>query len=409
MYSFKSSRFGCRLYSSDEGIPLIMPCLFSHVLKKDRSIFVLKYSDDGIRRIKAAVLVRDSVSLSKVDVICSELNNFLVWLEDYARDKQTISLETHHNLPADILNYYINHELIRLRRKSLAMAEKALTSLRAYYNFLTFNGFTDRKDLKIDADSKSIARENSTPRGVVKYYSPALRGQIYANAASLRDECILRAGGTTGVRAKENIGFLLNDFTVGHKRYHGLLSLFQKLKLNPELTEFEYWLQGKFTKGIRGSGGKSRMLYIPRDTLSRFIEYYEKERPCCEIDNLFVTDPSSSYLKEISPSIAFAAFANSRKIILSKQRERLLPDYLDQLDEKHSYHILRHSFGTDHFYDAAKKNGMRVDDVTPTSQPYLVVAALLGHSISSRGAPATTKEYIRSCNLKEKLEAGVNL
>lgn len=378
-------------------------------MKKDRSIFVLKYSDDGIRRIKAAVLVRDSVSLSKVDVICSELNNFLVWLEDYARDKQTISLETHHNLPADILNYYINHELIRLRRKSLAMAEKALTSLRAYYNFLTFNGFTDRKDLKIDADSKSIARENSTPRGVVKYYSPALRGQIYANAASLRDECILRAGGTTGVRAKENIGFLLNDFTVGHKRYHGLLSLFQKLKLNPELTEFEYWLQGKFTKGIRGSGGKSRMLYIPRDTLSRFIEYYEKERPCCEIDNLFVTDPSSSYLKEISPSIAFAAFANSRKIILSKQRERLLPDYLDQLDEKHSYHILRHSFGTDHFYDAAKKNGMRVDDVTPTSQPYLVVAALLGHSISSRGAPATTKEYIRSCNLKEKLEAGVNL
>ncbi|WP_445945592.1 hypothetical protein [Shewanella sp.] len=352
-------------------------------------------------------MVRVSVSLSIVGVIRGELNNFLVWLESYCRDKQAISLETHHNLPVDILNYYINYELIRRRSKSLAMADRALMSLRAYYNFLTYNGFTDRKDLVIDGDSKSIARENSRPRGVVKYYSPGLRSQIYASSSSLRDECILRAGGTTGVRAKENIGFLLNDFTVGHKKYHGLLSLFQKLKLNPDQTEFEYWLQGKYTKASRGSGGKSRMLYIPRDTLLRFIEYYEKERPHCEIDNLFVTDPSSGYLKQISPASASAAFANSRKKILSKQREGLLPDYLDLLDEKHSYHILRHSFGTDHFYDAVKKNGMRVDDVTPTSQPYLVVAALLGHSASGRGAPAATKEYIRSCNLKEKLEAGV--
>ncbi|MFN6970346.1 MAG: hypothetical protein ACK4NN_05735 [Rheinheimera sp.] len=384
-----------------------MPCLFSHALEKHRSIFELKYSDDGFRRIKAAELVKLSVSRTIVGVISGELNNFLVWLERYSGDKQAISLETHHNLPADILNYYINHELIRKRSKSLAMADRTLMSLRAYYNFLTYNGFTDRKDFVIDADSKSIARENSRPRGVVKYYSPGLRAQIYAGASSLRDECILRAGGTTGVRAKENMGFLLNDFNVGHMKYHGLLSLFQKLKLNPDQAEFEYWLQGKYTKASRRSGGKSRMLYIPRDTLLRFIEYYEKERPYCEIDNLFVTDPSSGYLKEISPATSYAAFANSRKIILSKQREGLLPDYLDQLDEKHSYHILRHSFGTDHFYDAAQKNGMRVDDVTPTSQPYLLVAALLGHSSSGRGAPAATKEYIRSCHLKEKLEVGV--
>lgn len=407
MYSFKSSRFGCRLYSSDEGIPLVMPCLFSHALKKDRSIFVLKYSDDGIRRIKAAELVRLPISISVVNVIGGELKTFLVWLTSYCGDKQAISLETHHNLPVDILNYYINHEVIRARSKSLTMAENALMALRAYYNFLVFHGFTDRKEINITHDSKAIARENTKPRGVVKYYSPSLRGQIYANAHSLRDECILRAGGTTGVRAKENIGFLLSDFTVGQKKYQGLLSLFQKLKLDPEQTEFEYWMQGKYTKSSRGSGGKSRMLYIPRDTLLRFIDYYEKERPQCEIDNFFVTDPSSAYLKAISSATASAAFAKSRKKILLKQREGLLPDYLEQLDEKHSYHILRHSFGTDHFYDAAKKNGMRVDDVTPTSQPYLLVAALLGHSASGRGAPAATKEYIRSCNLKERLEAGI--
>ena len=407
MYSFKGRRFDCRLYSSDEGVPLILPCLFSHVLKKDRALFELKYFDDGFRRIKAAELVSTSISKRVVDVIGGELNNFLGWLASYCRDKQEISLDTHHNLPVDILNYYINYELIKNRGKSLAMAEKALMALRAYYNFLAYHGFTDIKDLKIESDSKAIARENTSPRGVVKYYSPALRAQIYASSHSLRNECILRAGGTTGVRAKENIGFLLSDFTVGHKKYHGLLSLFKKLKLNPEQIEFEYWLQGKYTKARRGSGGKSRMLYIPRDTLLRFIEYYENERPSCEIDNLFVTNPSSGYLKPISAVTASNAFAHSRKKILSKQRQGLLPDYLDQLDEKHSYHILRHSFGTDHFYDAVKQNGMRVDDVTPTSQPYLVVAALLGHEASSRGAPATTKDYIRSCHLKEKLGAGI--
>lgn len=389
-----------KFFCDDHGVPFVLPCIFSHALFRNKENFVLKYTDDGNRRVKAAELKKQHISKSEVSSIINELKNFLVWVEGFCSEKETMSIENHHNFPADLLNYYINNVLIRNQSKSLKMAEKALTSLRSYYNFLTYHGFTNRKDLKITNESKAIARENTNHRGVVKYFSPDLRAQIYANARCLRDECILRAGGTTGVRAKENIGFVLNDFMIGQKKYRGLLSLFRQLALNPEQTKFEFLLQGKYAKARSGAGGKSRMLYIPRETLIRFKEYYENERPECDIDSLFVTEPSSGHLKAISPARVHAAFRYVKTQIILKQNQGLLADYIDVLEEKHSYHILRHSFGTDTFYDAVQSNGMRVDDVTPTSQPYLVTAALLGHEASSRGAPATTKDYIRSCHLK---------
>tara|TARA_R110000744_G_C19364166_1_gene561711 strand:+ start:342 stop:1574 length:1233 start_codon:yes stop_codon:yes gene_type:complete len=402
VYWFKSKRFDAKLFSNEEGIPLIFPCIFCHALANNRAIYKLNYTNDGYRRIKGAELVKTNISENTSEII-NELKNFLLWAEVYCLDKKLISFDKHHNFPAELLNHYLNNVLIQIKGKSLEMAKKALIALRAYYNFLAFHGFTELKNLEITKDSQAIARENTNHRGVIKYFSPGLRAQLYANARCLRDECILRAAGTTGVRAKENIGFLLNDFVVGNKKYMGLLSLFQQLEQSPEQEQFEFWLQGKYSKGRRGAGGKSRKLYIPRDTLHRFKQYYDKERPNCDIDNLFVTEPSSGYLKAISPACVQVLFKHARKKILLKQKEGLLPDHLDQLQEKQTYHILRHSFGTDTFYDALLINGLRVDNVTPTSQPYLVTAALLGHVVNGRGAPATTKEYIRSCHLKIEL------
>lgn len=74
------------------------------------------------------------------------------------------------------------------------------------------------------------------------------------------------------------------------------------------------------------------------------------------------------------------------------------------LDEDHTHHVLRHSFGTDKFYELCQKNRMAFDDVSTTSQIYLTVARLLGHNAADKRAPATTKKYIRSCHIKEAFE-----
>ena len=403
MYWFTSQQYKAKLFCSESGVPYILPCIFSHSLTAKRSIWELKYLSEGTRRIKQAELVESSVSSNTIEEILSELKNFLLWVEHYSVEKETIAVATHYNFPVELLNYFLNNVLIRERNKSEEMAKKSLNALRAYYNYLAYHGFTNRKDLAITNDSLSIARQNTNHRGVVKYLSPGLRAQLYANARTLRDECILRAGGSCGIRSKENIGFLLNDFVVGNKKYKGLKALFREMTDNPTLEKFEYFLQGKYSKSRRHSGGKSRMLYIPRETLLRFQCYFEYERPDVAINNLFVTEPSSSYTKVISESRVTKAFSYAREQVLKKQQEGLLPDYMDRLEEKHSYHILRHSFGTDTFYDAAKESGLRVDDVSPTSQPYLLTAALLGHEASGMGAPQTTKDYIRSCHLKFEL------
>jgi integrase len=403
MNHFKSEKFNSILFCNDEGIPLVMPSIFSHSLHSKRIKYRLAYIDEGNRRIKKAELVSQNVAKTTIPKIINELNNFLLWLEEYSRDKNYISLELHHNIPVEILNYYINEVIIIQKSKSKPMVIKALNALRAYYNFLTYNGFNDLKIINIEPDNLNVANENTKHRGVVKYFSEGLRAQIYANAKNLRDESILRAGGTCGVRAKENIGFLLKDFKAGGNHYKGLDSLFSEMKENPNQQDFEFYLQGKYSKSINGQGGISRMLYIPKETLKCFKKYKDKERPECDIDNLFVTDPSSGHLKEISVKCVERAFDDVRSTILKKQEMGLLPEYLDSLQLKQSYHILRHSFGTDTFYDAVQENGMKIDDVTHMSQPYLVTARLLGHVTTGKEAPKTTRDYIRSCHVKINL------
>lgn len=403
MLNFKSEKFKSILFCNEDGIPLVMPSMFSHSLHKTRTKYTLAYIDEGDRRVKKAKLTGESISKSYISEFINELKNFLIWLEEYSLDKQHISLELHHHLHEDILNYYINQVIIVEKAKSDAMAKKAMNALKAYYNYLAFHGFTHLRSIDITPEALNTSIANRNPRNVIKYFSEGLRAQIYANAKDLRDESVLRAGGTCGVREKENIGFLLKDFKAGRILYKGIKSLFDEMDLNLEQPFFEFYLQGKYSKSSNGMGGISRTLYISRETLECFKRYYDNERPECNIDNLFVTDPSSSYLKVISEKCVERAFGYARKIILEKQIEGLLPEYLDVLDKKHSYHILRHSFGTDTFYDAAQKNGMKIEDVTHMSQAYFITADLLGHAKEGKEPPITTRRYIRSCQIKTQL------
>lgn len=407
MHHFFSKKFNAMLIHDDEGKPILMPCLFLKSLYKDTKVYVLTWSQKGTKqRIKESKLTPKSISKKKIDNYFYELNKFLIWLEQYSKDKKSISIANHHNLPSEVINYYLNDELVINKSKSFKMVELARCALQYYYNYLAYFGFSDLKFLDIEKNNLKYSRQNTKPRNAIKYLTSALRAKIYENAKNLRQECLLKLGAECGLRAGECTGILLNNFKIGNKVFKGVKSFFDTLDEEKNVSEedhvqeFEYLLQGKFSKGSNGKGGKSRIIYISRDVMLRLKKYYEEERPAHESDCLFLTNSKNGVIGPIKHYQATRDFEDVRDIVIEKQNLGLFPDNLDRLETDHTYHILRHSFGTDKFCEACDKAGMRVEDVTYMSQPYCSVAELLGHSTCGQYGPKTTAKYIHSAQLK---------
>lgn len=406
IHSFQSIKNKSMMMCDCDGIPLLLPNFYLHSLYNHKIIYRLKWIDgSGKRRIKESELHKATLSNIKINECFYELRKFLKWLEIYSENTSSISLATHHNLLEEVLNYYINDVLILERNTSEKMVEKAISSLTYYYNYLAFNGFTNLKEIGFKNGNKAIARDNTNRRNVIQYLSPRMRAELYANASSLRVECILRAGGECGLRTKENMGLLLNNFKVGTQSYPGMRSFFKEIDIETNLNkrvdqqkqEFKYWLQGKYSKSRRnGIGGLSRWIYIPRDAMLRFKLYYETERPESSEYSLFLTDPQSGGVHGIREYQGTRDFEATRGLVIDKQQRGLLPDYLHILEAKHTYHILRHSYGTDKFHDAVEVDGLELENVTHLSRPYLLVAELLGHETEGIRALTTTRKYIRS-------------
>lgn len=205
-----------------------------------------------------------------------------------------------------------------------------------------------------------------------------------------------------GLRTKENQGLLLNNFTINGNTYKGLLSLFKDMDSDEDKMEFTFRLQGLFSKGFNGKGGKSRDIFIHRSLLQAIRDYWVEERPISKSDHLFLNQQKGNTQSEvISHDRATVAFSTIRDRILYDQSMSKLNQDWQVLDKDHSYHILRHSYGTDKFYELSEDAGLLVDDVSPTSQVYLAVAALLGHTLTGRYAAKATQTYIRSCHVKD--------
>jgi integrase len=176
----------------------------------------------------------------------------------------------------------------------------------------------------------------------------------------------------------------------------------------PEQMEFEYFLQGQYTKAPRNAGGgKSRRLFIHRSRLERYKFYYDNARPESAENTLLLNASYGDCGTPIAENAASRAFTRAKKKVLELQRSGALPGHVQMLEDDHTGHVLRHSFGTDKFYDACKENRVKIDSVTPTSAVYLLVATLMGHDAKDGKAPETTKTYIRSCHIKEYFLPGV--
>ena len=382
---------------------ILLPTLFAFSMVKTgsyhRKVFVEK--KNGFVNVEFKV---KSITYNTINEIASQLFSYISWVQQYSIGKHQISLENHYNFPEILINHYVNEVLVKEAKKGSTSAEHAVMALDAYYTWLAKTGIGTVKNIYIKPTAIVAARKNSRRRNVIKYLTPRLRSEYYRECDSLLDECILRAGGGLGIRSCENRGFFLNDFSYGHIERKGLMTLFKEAELHPEKQVFEYFLSGEFSKSKGQKGGESRYLYLSRDLLLRFKLYFDTERSKSNKNTFFLTSSCAWEGYPIGPRQGTNIFNKVKKKLLIKQKKGLIQPGIQIVDEEQSYHLLRHSAGTDCFYDLCERNNIQVDDVTTHSAVMLEVAKLLGHALTGRYGPETTKLYIRLTREKLSLE-----
>lgn len=403
----KSEYHQCHIFMAEDLSILLLPTLFSKAVSRTGVVWK-RVTRDGEDKFAMTTYVEEEISNVTLTILHNKLEHFFNWLAQYSQYSSQVSIDRHHNIPEELLNHYINTVIIEEQGAGEHTVEQHLMAIRDYYNYLAMTRFTNARDIRVKPRLKSLIKKNTKRRTAVKYLTPELRSILYRNTDSLRDELLLRGGGELGLRTKENQGLLLEDFMVGSKKHLGFKSLFLEMEQHPERMEFEYFLQGKYTKPPRNSGGgQSRRLYIHRSLLERYKAYYDNERPESSEDTLLLNASYSNYGTPIAENAASRAFTRTKKKVLELQRIGALPEHGQMLEDDHTGHVLRHSFGTDKFYDYCKENRVKIDNVTPTSAVYLLVAKLMGHNAKDGKAPETTKTYIRSCHIKEAFTSGV--
>lgn len=386
------------IYLYDDQVPILLPCLFARFTEVANQAIVRETIKNKETERKETFFKEIEIGESTAMKYGNHVGRFLEWVENYKTIKQ-VSLNTHTALPSEIINEYINEYLIDECRSSEPVARSAVNSLQAYYNFLFYYFNNKDKKIGIKPEYLPIARSNSKGALHVKYLLPKTREIFYRKAPSLLHEIVLRNGGDMGCRAKENQGFLLNDFTANKEKHHGLLTLFKQLEKDPEQEEFKYYLSSLYTKY-----GRSRTLYIPRLLLKKMKKYYDTERPESDSNHLLVSNARNSQGKPISKGFASDVFLNIKKELMQDAQDNpLIYSSTQAIEEGWSYHILRHSFGTDIFYNLCKGENKSVESITTTSAVYIETARRMGHKVDAKGAGNVTKTYIHSCGYREAL------
>jgi integrase len=388
------------IYLDDENTPLILPCIYARYTTERGLSVELKSKKNRISNQTEHFFEEVEIGNDGQYVRGNQLGLFLDWVDFQAKSGSSISITSHTALPQDVINEYINFHLIEKECKSEVVVKKAVYSLKCYYNWLHYFFDNNYKNIGVFASHRALARANNKEGLLVKYLLPATRELLYRRTDTLLGEIILRNGGDLGCRTSENQGFLLNDFTAGKKKHKGILNLFKELDSKPEKEEFKYHLSSLYTKY-----GRSRTLYIPRELLKKMRRYYDKERPQTDSNHLFVSNSNNNSKGQcISTEFGSTIFHKVLKMTIQDMKENPgIYSSFQTLEEGHVYHHLRHSFGTDIFYEECRKNGKEVDSITTESAVYIETARRLGHKVDSRYAAETTKKYIHSCGHRERL------
>ncbi|EJB8531323.1 site-specific integrase [Vibrio parahaemolyticus] len=392
------------IYLDDDDIPILLPCLFARYTHERGLSIVRKVKHNEVTGVVEAHLEEIEIG---GDAQCDrqrQLGLFLEWIEEH--EHPSVTLAWHTALPAVYINEYINCHLIEKMQKSEIAVNKAVIALSSYYNWLTFLLDAPYKNIHIFSENRALARTNNKSKHIIKYLLPATRELLYRHTNSYLEEIVLRNGGELGCRTSENRGFYLDDFTADGKKRDGVLRLFQQLTTFPAQEEFEYHLPSFDAKY-----GSRRTLYISREHLEMMERYYRTERPLSNSNHLLVSNSSNDTEGQpISRRYGSDLFAKTLKKVIEvmKNNPKAYSGY-QSLDDANTYHHLRHSFGTDIFYElciAAKKN---YESITTESRVYLETARRMGHKADGKHGNQTTKIYIHACGQREALVREVSL
>lgn len=391
------------VFVHDDDSLFIIPSLYSLFLSYHLNHY--KQIDKKLKNGKNQTqLVQLDISEVTADQYISHLDRFLRYLHQSDQENPNQNwLMLNHNLPSDIINHYINDIFIEREKGSAIAAAQCVAALTSYYNYLTKIGLTRYKSLSILPGNKAIAQKNTKRREAIKYIPQSTRNALIRQCTNLRDKLLLRCGAELGTRAKEVTGLYLNDFEYGQETRKGLLTLFNEMEADPNKTVFEYYLPGNNSKGKPGKGGMSRKLYIEVDLLQKLQEYYQQERPNSDYNTFFLKVDNLTYGEPISNRQASNTFKAAKNKLLKMQEQNNSFTY--KIHKDHVFHIMRHSFGTDKFYQYAKDTGNEIDAITANSAVMIQVAELMGHSLSGKDKGLkVTRSYIRSTREKMIME-----
>ncbi|CAH1535342.1 conserved hypothetical protein [Vibrio rotiferianus] len=390
------------IYLDDNDVPLLLPCLYNRYTTLNGLSVVHE-------KVKTLETEQYEFQFKEIEigedaqyVRGEKLGVFLEWLEDYAKgaDHPLLTLDNHTALPAESINTFINDHLIQTMEASEVVVNRAVMSLTSYYNWLSYFFDMPYKRIFIYSENRELVRSNSRSKLIIKYLLPATRELLYANTNTLLEEVVLRNGGELGCRTKENQGFYLEDFKADGSIQKGLLSLFNEMVDSPEKEEFEYHLASFHAKY-----GSKRKLYIERSHLNLMKRYYDQERPKTESNQLLVSNSTNhTFGKSVGEQYGTQLFSR----VLEKVRKLMLENPeaysgYQELNKALSYHHLRHSFGTDIFYEGCQKAKKNYESITTESAVYIETARRLGHKVDSKYSNQTTKVYIHACGQREQL------
>lgn len=398
-----SRKYGSDVFFDGDNCVLLLPTLFSlHASRKGKVFSFHSYLDEnGVAERRSTL---ETLSPITRNIYANRLHQFLNWLSDYDKDNDTSHLATHNNLPAELINKeYIDNHLCIVMGAGKAAITHHEAALQHYYNYLCAARLSTYKHIHHSPKLNTIVEKNTKARTALKYLSRPLRLFLYENATSLRDEILLRNGGELGLRTRENLGLLLNDFNFGGKKEQGLKSLWLEMQTNKGKRSFRYLLQGQYTKGARGRGGKSREIFIPRHLLQMYKRYFDRERPTTTANTLLVNNAANEHGTPIKTSKGSDVFARVRGVAMETQYSGTEASDIQMLEVDHTYHCLRHSFATDKFVQFCNEDRTPIEEASSDSRAFLRVARLMGHSLNAK----TTARYIQLALDKQSIEKEV--
>ncbi|EGQ8301111.1 TPA: site-specific integrase [Vibrio parahaemolyticus] len=387
------------IYLTDNNVPIVIPCIYARWTVRNGVTIEEKHRKDRITDVTNCFFEESEISEDAQVKRLTYLGHFLDWI-DSDKSPEKINLSNHTTLPDDYINKYINDYIINTLRKSEIATNREVVALKSYYNFLHYFFDNQYKKIGIFSENRPVVRDNNQMPLLVKYILSDTRELLYDNAPNIMQELLLKNGGELGCRSMENRGFLLNDYKSNKEIHKGLLSLFEELESQPDKQTFNYHLSSLYTKY-----GRSRTLYIERDHLIKMKTYYENERPDSDSNHLFINNDGANKGQCISKRYATDKYREIKDKVRELMRNN--PSYYSNyqpLPERSSYHHLRHSFGTDIFYEECEKLSKNYESITTESAVYLETARRLGHKVDSRNAPKVTKTYIHSCGHREQLQ-----